>query len=248
LATYGAEGSGKKPQRAGVEVNCRRDGRILTSRINLPKPETPIGLRWTTQRDLEILVDGKVKNAPALTGANPKVSFLSRQQSDPPLLECAPQMRGRPMLLNSLPAKANVGGWRAYAAPGLCLMTARVQKEAVAGADGDVLLQFRRQKPAVAPFATTELALVVELDQVGEQPLMVSFGQRRLSLIAQPPQQKHMLTGEPAEIMLDGLRSRSVELTVRGEGAQGYSIPMRALDFDFAYGQFSACLAALART
>lgn len=248
LATYGAEGSGKKPWRAGVEVNCRRDGRILTSRINLPKPEQAIGLRWTNDRDLEILVDGKVKNAPAPGGSNPKVTFLSRQATDPPLQECAPQVRGRPMLINSLPAKANVGGWRTYAAPGLCLMTARVLKQAIAGADGDVLLQFRRQKPAVAPFATTELTLVMEIDQLSEQPLLVSFGQRRLSLIAHPPQQKHILTGEPAEVLLEGLRSRPVELTVRSDSASSYSIPMRALDFDFAYREFSECLAALART
>jgi hypothetical protein len=246
LATYVAEGAGKKLRRAGVEVNCRRDGRILTSRINLPKPETPIGLRWTNDRDLEILVDGKVKNAPAPAGSNPKVTFLSRQASDPPLLECAPQMRGRPMLINSLPAKANAGGWRTYAAPGLCLMTARVLKQSISGGDGDVLLQFRRQKSAVAPFATAELALIVEIEELSEQPLLVSFGQRRLSLIAHPPQQKHMLTGEPAEIMLEGLRSRPVELTVRG--AQSYSIPTRALDFDFAYGEFRECLAALAKT
>jgi hypothetical protein len=214
----------------------------------LTKPEAPIALRWSPERDLEILVDGKVKNAPAPSGSNPKVSFASRQNIDPPLLECAPQMRGRPMLMNSLPPKASVGGWRTYAQPGLCLMTARVLKEQVPGADGDVLVQFRRQKSAVAPFATTELALIVEMDQVGEQPLLVSFGQRRLSLINHPPQQKHMLTGPAAEVMLDGLRSRSVELTVRSEGAQDYSIPMRAVDFDVSYAEFSDCLQALTRT
>lgn len=247
LATYGAEGSGRKYRRASVEVNCRRDGRITTSRINLPKPETPIALRWSATRDLEVLVDGKVKNAPAPSGSNPKVSFISRRDNDPPLLECAPQMHGRPMLINSLPAKANVGGWRTYAQPGLCLMTARVMKAEIPGADGDVLLQFRRQKPAVAPFSTTDLALIVEIEQLGEQPLLLNFAQKRLSLIAHPPQQRHMLTGEPAEVVLEGLRSRPVELTVRREGAQGYSIPLRAADFDFAYGEFSECLAALAR-
>lgn len=249
LATYGAEGSGRKPKRAGVEVNCRRDGRITTSRINLPKPEDAIGLRWTATRDLEVLIDGKVKNAAAPAGSNPKVSFFSWQEnSDPPLLECAPQLRGSPMLINSLPAKAGVGGWRTYTRPGLCLMTARVLKEAIPGAESDVLLQFRRQKPAMAPFATSELALIVEMDQMGEQPLLVSFGQRRLSLIAHPPQQKHMLTGDPAEVMLDGLRSRPVELTVQSAGAQTYSIPMRAVDFDFAYAEFSECLGNLPRT
>ena len=248
LATYGAEGSGKKPQRAGVEINCRRDGRITTSRVNLPKPEQGIALRWTTTRDLEILFDGKVKSSAAPAGGNPKVSFLSRIDGDPALLECAPQMRGRPMLVNSLPAKVNVGGWRTYARPGLCLMTARVLKEEIAGAEGDVLVQFRRQKPAVAPFAATDLALIVELDQMGEQPLLVSFGQRRLSLISQPPLQKHMLTGSPAEVVLEGLRSRPMELAVQRDGAQGYALPLRAIDFDFAYAEFSQCVTALAST
>jgi hypothetical protein len=248
LATYAAEGTGKKPRRASVEVNCRHDGRVLTSRISLPKPEVPITLRWSSDRDLEILVDGKVKNPPAAGDSTVKVSFASRQKSDPPLLECVPQMRGRATLTNSLPMNETVGAWRAYSRPGLCLMTARVLKEDVAGADGDMLLQFRRQRPAVAPFASTELALIVEIYQQIEQPLLVDFGQKRLALITHPPQQKHMLDGMTAEVLLQGLRSRPVELTVRRENASSYSIPVRRLDFDFAYAEFSECLTGLGST
>ena len=248
LATYAAEGSGRKPRRASVEVTCRNDGRVLTSRISLPKPEAPIALRWSADRDLEILVDGRIKNSSSAAGSGPAVSFASRQKSDPPLLACVTQLRGRPTLANSLPLNVTVGGWRTYGRPGLCLMTARVPKEEVPGADGDVLLQFRRQKPAVAPFATIDLALIVGIYQQSEQPLLVNFGQKRLALIAHPPQQQHMLAGMPAEVLLEGLRSRPVELTVQSDGAPSYSIPMRALDFDFAYAEFSECLASLATT
>jgi hypothetical protein len=127
-------------------------------------------------------------------------------------------------------------------------MTARVLKKEVAGADGDMVLQFRRQTPALPPFATTDLALVVAIYQQTEQPLLVDFGQKHLTLIAQPPQQTHMLTGKTAEVVLQGLRSRALELTVRRAGAPSYSIPMRRLDFDFAYAEFNECLATLATT
>jgi hypothetical protein len=246
LATYAAEGSGRKPRRASVDVNCRQDGRVLTSRIALARPEDPVALRWSPNRELEVLVDGKVKNSPPSLGSGPKVNFASWQKkTDPPLLSCATQMHGRPTLASSLPPIATVGGWRTYARPGLCLMTARVPKELIRGAEGDVLLQFRRQDPEVAPFATTDLALIVAVDQQSERPLFVDFGGRMFELIAQPPQQKHILTGMVTEVMLNDLRSRPVDLAVRSDGGPGYSIPMRGLDFDFAYPEFSACLEAL---
>lgn len=246
LATYGAEGGGRKPQRASVEVNCRQDGRVLTSRIALPKPDAPVALRWTENRELEILVDGKIKNSSSAASSGPKVNFTSWRKNDPPLLTCAPQAHGRPTLANALPPSVAVGSWRTYARRGLCLMTARVPQEDVPGADGDVLLQFRRQKPALAPFATTDLALVVAINQQTGQPLSVSFGQRRFSLIAQPPQQTHMLTGMGAEVLLDNLRAKPLELTVRSDAGKGYSVPLRGADFDFAYADFSECLATLA--
>jgi hypothetical protein len=248
LATYGAEGSAKKPRRASVEVNCRQDGRVLTSRINLPRPEAPIALRWSANRDLEILVDGKVKSAPASAGSGPKISFASWQESDPPLLTCATQMRGPPTLASSLPPIVTIGAWRAYSRPGLCLMTSRVREEEVSGAQGDVLLQFRRQNSAVAPFATTELALVVAINQQSESPLWVDFAAKRLSLISHSPQQTHLLAGADAEMLLEALRAKAVELSVKSDGAPGYSIPMRGLDFDVAYAEFGECLAALAVT
>ena len=153
LATYTAEGSGGKTERASVEVNCRNDGRVLTSRTSLPNPEAPVALRWSNDRELEILVDGKIKVVSAAAGSSVKVSFASRQRNDPPFLECVPRTRGRPTLAETLPSNVTVGAWRAYGRPGLCLMTARVLKKEVAGADGDMLLQFRRQTPAVPPFA-----------------------------------------------------------------------------------------------
>jgi hypothetical protein len=246
LATYVAEGNAKKPRHASVEVNCRQDGRVLTSRIGLPKPEVPIALRWSASRELEILVDGKVKNAPSSAGSGPKVSFASWQKDDPPLLTCATQTRGRPTLANALPPNVAVGAWRTYGQPGLCVMTARVPKEQVRGAEGDVLLQFRRQKPATAPFGTTDLAVVVAVDQQSERPLFVDFKTRMFELIAQPPQQQHMLTGSAAETVLESVRVGPVDLTVRSEDGNRYAIPMRGLDFDFAYADFSECLEGLA--
>lgn len=247
LATYTAEGNDSKPQRASVEVNCRNDGRVLTSRVGVPNAEAPVALRWSNERELEILVDGKLKNAPPPASSSVKVRLSPRKKKDPAPVECLRQTRGRPTLAEALPANVTVGGWRAYVRPGLCLMTARVLKEEVAGADGDMLLQFRRQTPAVPPFATTDLALVVQIYQQKEQPLLVSFGLNPLLLIAQPPQQTHMLTGQTAEIVLDGLRSRAIDLTVQRAGAPSYSIPLRRLDFEFAYATFSECLMTLGR-
>ena len=248
LATYTAEGNDKKPQRSSIELNCRNDGRVLTSRIGLPDPEAPVALRWSNDRELVVLMNGKVRNASPRAGSSIKVRFASRKKSDPAPVECVPQARGRPTLAEALPPSAAVGGWRAYARPGLCQMTARVLQKEVIGADGDMLLQFRRQARAVPPFATTELALVVQVYQQKEQPLQVGFGQKRLSLIAQPPRQMHMLVGQAAEVLLQGVRSRSIELTVRREGAPSFFIPLRRLDFEPAYATFSECLATLGKT
>lgn len=244
LATYTAEGSSENPQRASVEINCRNDGRVLTSRTSVPNPEIPVALRWSNDRELKILVDGTIKSSPP-AGSSVKVNFAPRQGNDPPFLECVPRRRGSPTLAETLPPNVTVGAWRAYGRAGLCLMTARVLKKDVVGADGDMLLQFRRQTPAVPPFATTALALVVQIYQQREQPLLVDFGQKRLALIAQRPQQTHMLTGQTAEVVLQGLRSKPLELTVRRSGAPSYSIPLRRLDFDFAFADFSDCLATL---
>lgn len=248
LATYTAEGNATEPDRASVEVNCRNQGRVLTSRFILPTPEERVALRWSDARELQILLDGNIKNAAAPANSSVKISFASRRKNDPPPLECVPQRRGRPTLAETLPLNVTVGGWRAYGRPGLCLMTARVLKKEVAGADGDMLLQFRRQAPATTPFATTDLALVVEIYQQGEQPLLVDFAQKRLTLVAQPPHQTHMLAGPDAEAALQSLRSAPLELTVRRADAPSYTIPIRRVDFDFAYAGFSECLATLGST
>jgi hypothetical protein len=248
LATYTAQGDRLNPQRASVEINCRNDGRVLTSRTSLPNPAAPVALRWSNDRELHVLLGGKIKSSPP-AGSSVKVSFVPRSRNDPPFLECVPRTLGSPTLAEALPPNVTVGAWRAYGRPGLCLMTARVLQKDAAGADGDALLQFRRQTPAVPPFATTELALIVQIYQQREQPLLVDFGQKRLALVAQRPQQTHMLTGQTAEVVLQGLRSKPLELTVRRAATErGYSIPVGRLDFDFAYAAFSDCLATLGNT
>lgn len=247
LATYTAEDSSSDTPRASVEINCRNDGKVLTSRTSLPDPEAPVALRWSNDRELKILLDGRIKSSPP-SGSSVKVRFASRRKDDPPFLECVPQTRGIPTLAERLPANVTVGAWRAHSRPGLCLMTARVLKKEVPGADGDMLLQFRRQTPAVPPFATAELALIVQFYQQREQPLLVDFGQKRLALIAQRPHQTHMLTGQTAEVMLQGLRSKPLELTVRRAGAPSYSLPMQRLDFEFAYATFRECLMKLGKS
>jgi hypothetical protein len=181
-------------------------------------------------------------------GSVAKINFASWKKNDPPLLTCVTQARGSSSLVNNLPMSATVGGWRAYSRPGLCLMTARVPTEAMRGNEADVLLQFRQQKPAAVPFATTELALIVEINQQSDRPLFVNFETKRFALIAQPPRQRHMLTGMAAEIVLDRLRAKPVDLVVCSAGGPGYSIPMRGLDFDFANAEFGECVAALAAT
>jgi hypothetical protein len=248
LATYGGEGSAKKLRRASVEVNCRDGGRVLTSRIALARPEDAVTLRWSADRELQVLVDGKVKNSPTSVGSVAKITFASWEKNDPPVLTCVTQTRGTSTLANTLPPSVTVGGWRAYSKGGLCLMTARVPPGAARGMDGDVLLQFRQQKPAAVPFATTDLALVVEIDQQSDQPLFVELETKPFALITQPPRQRHMLTGMSAEVVLDRLRAKPVDLTVRSEGGPGYSIPMRGQDFDFANADFAECRAALAAT
>jgi hypothetical protein len=249
LATYGGEGGARKIRRASIEVNCREGGRVVTSRIGLMRPEDPVALRWSANRDLQVLVDGKVKNSPTSVGSVAKISFASwEKKTDPPLLTCVMQARGNETLANTLPSSATVGGWRAYSRAGLCLMTARVPKETLRGTDGEVLLQFRKQRPAAVPFATTDLALVVEIDQQSDRPLFVDFETKRFGLIAQPPRQRHMLAGMAAEVLLDRLRATPVELNVSSDGGESYSIPMRGLDFDFANAEFGECLASLAAT
>lgn len=246
LATYVGEGSPRKIRRASVEVNCREGGRVLTSRIALARPDAPVALRWSAERELQVLVDGKVKNPSTSVGSVAKISFASREKNDPLPLTCVTHVRGTSTLANMLPPSVTVGGWRAYSRPGLCLMTARVPKEAVRGTDADVLLQFRKQTPAAVPFATTDLALVVEIDQQSDRPLFVEFETKPFGLIAQPPRQRHMLSGMAAEVVLERLRAQPVDLTVSSDGAPGYSIPMRGLDFDFANAEFGECLASLA--
>ena len=249
LATYVAEGKAGTARRASVETNCRHDGRVLTSQIGLAYPEWPIALRWSKARELEILVDDdrfRIVSSAVPADSSQRFRVASRQPTDPPALECLPVTQGRPTLAAVLPLSVTIAAWRTYRRPGLCLMTARVPKEDVPGADGDMLLQFRRQKPAVLPFATTRLALIVQIAQLkNERPLLVDSGQSRLAMIGHAPQQTHMLTGKAADALLQSLKSKPAELTVQPEGASSYSIPVRRQDFDFAYADFVECLADL---
>jgi hypothetical protein len=131
------------------------------------------------------------------------------------------------------------------------MMTARVPKEEVPGADGDMLLQFRQQNPASLPFATTRLTFVVQIYQLQvreERPLLISAGRTRLEMIEHAPQQMHMLTGNAAAAILKDLTSKPTELTVQYSATQSYAIPVRRQDFDFAYADFAECLAGLKAT
>jgi hypothetical protein len=73
----------------------------------------------------------------------------------------------------------------------------------------------------------------------------VDFGQSRLAMIAHAPQMTHMLSGKAADALLQSLTSKPAELTVKPEGAPSYAIPVRRQDFDFAYTEFSECVAGL---
>ncbi len=251
LASYEALGSAAKPDSATVHVNCRHHGRMLTTRIDLALPEFPVALRWTKGRELEILVEAENLRFSTSNRGNQIQRFrlASREPNDPPVLNCLPVSPDHPTLAAVLPLSTTVAAWRTYRAPGLCMMTARIPKEDVPGADGDMLLQFRRQQRAALPFATSRLALIVQIYQpANERPLLVDAGKDRLAMIEHAPQMTHMLTGKPAETLLQSLVTKPAELTVTPEGAPSYQIPVRRQDFDFANGDFSDCLASLKAT
>jgi hypothetical protein len=251
LASYAIEGNAAKPSRATINTVCRHHGRILTSEIGLPQPEFPVALRWSKSRELEILI---AKPGVKLSGSNSDDAVLrfrvaARQPTDPPVLDCLPLSQDHPTLAETLPLSTTVAAWRTYRRPGVCMMTARIPKEDVPGADGDVLVQFRRSKRATLPFATSRLAFVVQIYQTNnERPLLVDAGKNRLALIEHAPQMTHMLTGKTVETLLQSLEQTPAELTVTPEGAPSYAIPVRRQDFDFAYSDFSECLSSLKAT
>jgi hypothetical protein len=250
LASYAALGNAAKPDSATVDVSCRHHGRMLTTQIDLA-PEFRVALRWSKSRELEILVEAKnVRfNQPNRGDLIQRFRMDLRKPNDPPVLDCLPVSPDYPTLAEVLPLSTTVAAWRTYRAPGLCMMTARVPKEDVPGADGDMLLQFRQQKRAALPFATSRLALVVQIYQSGnERPLLIDAGKDRLAMIEHAPQMTHLLTGKPAETLLQGLKTKPAELTVAPEGAASYPIPIRRQDFDFAYRDFSECLTGLKAT
>jgi hypothetical protein len=250
LANYAAEGSGAA-RKASVEVYCRHNGKFLRTQIDLPQPQSPIALRWSPSRELEILVQNdKMRIISSSSGdAAQRFRWASRKPSDPPVLEClperAPELHGT--LATTLPLSITMGAWRAHQRPGLCLMTARVPKEQMPGAGADVLLQFRRHQSAVLPFATSELALIAQIHEIKERPAQVALGPSPLLLIGHQPQ-LYMLAGKEAEELLQSLASQPNQLAVQPEGASSYSVPISRQDFDFAYAGFSECLAGLKTT
>lgn len=255
LASYAAEGSAAKPTRATIDIKCHYHEVISTSQIDLPEPEFPVALRWSRnrerEREIELLIEKPGTRITSDTGGNYKVRFrvASRQPSDPPVLDCLPVSQDQATLAETLPLSTTVAAWRTYRRPGLCTMTSRIPKEDVPGADGDMLLQFRQSKRATLPFATSRLALVVQIYQSNEvRPLLVDAGKTRLAMIEHAPQVTHMLTGKAAETLLQSLGQKPAELTVTPEGTPSYAIPMRRQDFDFAYSDFSECLTGLKAT
>jgi hypothetical protein len=248
LATYVAEGDAANRSRATIEVDCRHHGRGLRSEIDLPEPQFPVALRWSKSRELEILIDKPGVRITSAGRSNSAQRFrvASRQATDPPVLECLPVSRDHPTLAEHLPMAITVGAWRAYRRPGVCLMTARIPKEEVPGADGDTLLQFRRMKHATLPFATSRLAFVVQTYQTyNPRPLLVDLGEHRLAMIQHPQEMNHIISGKVAETLLKNLQQNPAEVRVTPEGAPSYTIPIRRQDFDFAYSDFSECLSTL---
>lgn len=243
LANYAAEGSGKD-RKASVAVECRNNGKSLFSNIDL-QPQYPIALRWSPSRELEVLIQNdRVKIISSDDGNSAqRFRLASRTPSDPPVVECLPYSQGNGV---SLPLGITMAAWRAHRRPDACFMSARVPKEAIAGADQDVMLQFRRHEAAVLPYGTTELALIVELNQRKERPAQVKLGTSLFALAAHS--QVYMLTGKDVEAQLQGLASQPGQVTVQPEGAAEYSIPLSRQDFDFAYADFSACLKSLEST
>jgi hypothetical protein len=250
LATYAATGTGPT-RRATVDIVCRKSGGATTSQISMPNPEAPVALRWSKDREIEILIDNTMRVGSSSVPADfsPRFRFVARRPADPAPLECLPERVRHSSLAHHLPLGVAVGAWRAHRQSGLCLMTTRVPKEDVAGADGDMLLQFRRQKPAVLPYATTGLAFVVQIYQMkGERPLLLDLEQSRLQLIEQSSQPQYLLTGKATDALLQDLKSKPAELEVQHQGQHVYSIPVRRQDFDFAYAEFAECLAQLNAT
>jgi hypothetical protein len=244
LANYTAQGSGASRE-ARVEVDCRHHGKSLRSEIGMP-PHSPVALRWSASRELQILIQDDNLRIVSSGGAQAtqRFSVAIRKRGDPPVLECLP---ARGSIATSLPFGMAIASWRAHRQPGSCFMTARVPKEQMPGAEADVLLQFRRHQTAALPFATSRLVLIAQIQEMKERPAHVSLGSSPLALIDHGPP-RHMLVGKDAEALLQSLASQPGQLTVQPEGASPYSVPISRQDFDFAYPDFSACLAGLKTT
>jgi len=247
LANYADEGVGPARQ-LKVEVECRHHGRTLTSRMELLPEDLPIALRWSQSRELEILIKNAGRKIIASDDGYSAQRFriASWQRGDPPPVVCLPQSTQRWIFASTFPLSTAIGAWRAHHRPGVCMMTARIPKEEVPGAEGDVLLQFRRHKATVLPFATTDLAFIVQIAQSNqEKPVFVNSGDSRLAMIQLGSQSMHMVAGKAAEALLQGLTSKPAELTVAPEGTASYTVPVRQQDFDFAHSDFSECLSRL---
>jgi len=246
LANYVAEGSGANRE-ARVEADCYHHGKSLRSTIEMP-PDSPVALRWSPSRELQVLIQNDRLRIVSQTGATAtqRFSVAIRKRGDPPVLECLPAgaLHTHPSVIWGMPISTTIAAWRAHRLPGLCLMTARIPKEQVPGAQSDMMVQFRRHQKATLPFATSRLAF---LAQITEQPAHVTLGSSELELIEHNPQ-LHMLTEKDAEALLQSLASQPGQLTVKPEGAPEYSIPLSRQDFDFAYADFSECLAGLKTT
>jgi hypothetical protein len=242
LARYVAQGSGANRE-ASVETECRHHGKSLRSTIEMP-PDSPVALRWSPSRELQVLIQNDRLRIVSQTGttATQRFSVAVRKRGDPPVLDCLPES-----FAPTLPMSTTIATWRAHGGPGMCFMTARIRKDDIPGAQADVLVQFRRSQAAALPFATSQLAFVAQINETNDQPNHLSFGSSPLALIGQQPQ-LHMLEGKDAEALLQSLGSQPGQLTVKPEAAPEYSFALSRQDFDFAYADFSECLAGLKTT
>jgi hypothetical protein len=88
------------------------------------------------------------------------------------------------------------------------------------------------------------LVFAVQLYEPHTQ-VVLAHEARPMELIQAGNQQTHMLEGRPASTLLESLRKASAKITAKPAVGQSYVIPVSDEDFDFAVGDFEACVKGL---
>ncbi|HVF18397.1 MAG TPA: hypothetical protein VNA21_15855, partial [Steroidobacteraceae bacterium] len=225
---------------AEVRISCRRNGDVLQTIVEHPRPQMPIALRWEEPRQLVILLDDPdtrmISSTRSETAAQ-RYRFASRQARDPAPLQCLPRNRGA----MSLPVPTAIAAWRTYRSDDVCQMTSRIPADSVPGISGHVLLNFSQHKTPALPFATTSLVLAVQIYGTDE-PLHLEYEEERLLLIEGGNQQMHILEGRGAESVFNALRSKPLRIHLQPSVGEPYEIPLSQQDFVFAAQDFETCL------